>query len=160
MKAAAIALALFAPMFAACVTSSNLCVAGYVYNATYDACLAEDAGTDASPAVDAGSTVPEAAPSEGGSGEASTEATGLGDSCNASSDCTGGATYCLKSPTAAPTAAGICSFTNCTAAECTSAYSCCDCSASVLSSLQAFPPGVCIPSGSATQVIALGCKCQ
>jgi|HubBroStandDraft_2_1064218.scaffolds.fasta_scaffold305591_1 hypothetical protein len=164
MNVAAVFITLSAFTLTACVTDSNRCLPGFEFAPQYDACLAKDGG-DESAANDAGSPAAEAAPSEAASpedapsegGEAGA-GTGLGNACNASTDCTGSASYCLKSPTA-PTDPGVCSITPCTAAECTSAYACCDCSAASLSSLQAYPPGVCIPSADEAQLTALGCKC-
>ena len=135
------ALLALAACHVACVTNSNLCLPGYVYSSQYDACLA--IGGDAE--ADAGSAAGDA---------------GLGSSCNTSSDCSGQASYCLKDPTASPSAPGICTIPGCTAAECTSAYSCCDCTQASLSSLTAWPKNVCTPSSNETTLVALGCTCQ
>jgi hypothetical protein len=145
---------------AACVTSANLCLPGYVYSSQYDACLL--VGGDA----DDGDAAPDAAPVDDGmSYAAASDAAnagdgGLGSACNTSSDCPGQASYCLKDPTAAATAPGICSIPNCTAADCTSAYSCCDCTGAALSSLTAWPKNVCAPSGDQSTLVAFGCSCQ
>jgi hypothetical protein len=142
----------------ACVTNSNLCLPGYIYSSQYDACLAvggdaDDAGDDA--ALEAATPGDGGAPDSGASGDA-----GLGSSCNSSSDCPPQASYCLKDPTAAAGAPGICTISGCTAGECTSAYNCCDCTASSLSSIAAWPKNVCTPSSNETDLVAFGCTCQ
>jgi hypothetical protein len=155
------ALLALAACHVACVTNANLCLPGYVFSSQYDACLAvggdadedagaDDAATEAAPAADGGASDAGAAASDAG----------LGSSCNTSGDCSGQASYCLKDPTAAPTAPGICTIPGCTAAECTSAYSCCDCTQASLSSLMAWPKNVCTPSSNETTLVALGCNCQ
>ncbi len=147
--------ALGAPL-TACVTDSNRCFPGYVYAPQYDACLqVADAAGDGAVATDAGAAA-DGAPAEGGEGGAA----GLGNSCNGNSDCPGQASYCLKDPTAAPTDPGICSIPMCTAAECGSSYSCCDCSAAGNADLMAWPAPVCVPSDNETTLVAFGCKCQ
>jgi hypothetical protein len=145
------AFAASAATLVACVTDSNRCVPGYVYAPQYDGCLAigDDAGDAAAPDG--------AGPTDGGGGGGGDG--GLGDSCHADSDCTGQASYCLKDPTAAPTDPGICSIPGCTAAECGSAYSCCDCTGAVLSSLAAWPKNVCAPIADKSQLTPLGCNC-
>jgi hypothetical protein len=168
MNVTAVLLTFSALALAACVTDSNRCLPGFEYAPQYDACLALDGGADGSVASEAASPAAEAGPSDANKADADKDkmdkadagdaGTGLGDTCNASSDCTGTANYCLKSPTA-PTGPGNCSITPCTAADCTSAYACCDCSAASLPALQSYPPGVCIPSADETQLTALGCKC-
>jgi hypothetical protein len=152
------ALLAFATCQFACVTSSNLCLPGYVYSSQYDACLlvggdaADDGGDDAATAA--------VSAADGGASDASAAGdSGLGSSCNSNTDCSGQASYCLKSPTS-PTSPGICSIPGCTAAECTSAYSCCDCTASSLSSLSAWPKNVCAPTSDQTSLVAFGCTCQ
>ncbi len=161
MKSLPVFVALATLVQVGCVTSSNRCVAGYTYDPQWDACLAPpDAGPDAgaTPEAGAGESNGDAAPVEGGEGGSAT-ASDLGASCNSGSDCSGAASYCLKSPTA-PTSPGYCSPTGCTAAECTSAYACCDCTSAALSALQAFPAGVCVDNGDKATVVSLGCKCQ
>jgi len=160
------ALLALAACHVACVTNSNLCLPGYLYSSQYDACLAiggdaddeagaDEAATEAAPATDSGTSDGDI--SDGGSAAGDG---GLGSSCNTSGDCSGQASYCLKDPTAAPTAPGICTIPGCTAAECTSAYSCCDCTQASLSSLTAWPKNVCTPSSNETTLVALGCTCQ
>jgi hypothetical protein len=156
--------ALFLPVLtlAACVNNSNLCPSGFAYSSQYDACLSDDAGSSGSSedaAAPAETTPPEAGPnSEAAAGDASSSS-GLGNSCNASSDCAGAAAYCLKSPTN-PTAPGACTFTSCTPAECTNAYACCDCTGASLPPLQTWPKGICAPNADESQLTAFGCTCQ
>jgi hypothetical protein len=167
MKVAALlSLPLVAPVMATlagCVTSSNRCPSGYEYSSQYDTCFAADAGSDA------GAASKDAAPpstsdagalsDDGGDGGVSAQSTGLGNSCNADSDCTGTASYCLKSPLA-PSSPGYCTITHCTPATCTSAYGCCDCTASSVSQLQAYPPGFCAPTSDESELTSFGCTCQ
>jgi|HubBroStandDraft_2_1064218.scaffolds.fasta_scaffold06316_2 hypothetical protein len=146
----------------ACVTNSNLCLPGYVYSSQYDACLqvggdADDGGDDAS-AMEAATDAAVAA--DGGAADSSAGDGGLGSSCNSSSDCPAQASYCLKSPTAAASAPGICTIPGCTAAECGSGYSCCDCTSSSLAPLAAWPKNVCAPSSDDSDLVAFGCTCQ
>jgi hypothetical protein len=160
MKLAAFLLTPTALTLAACVNNSNLCPTGFVYDSQYDACLVVDAGSGGGDAgADPATTT--ITPEAGSTADAAADdaSSGLGATCNASSDCTGAATYCLKSPTA-PTDPGICTFTSCTQAECTSAYSCCDCTAASLPPLQALPKGICAPSADEAQLTAFGCSCQ
>lgn len=156
MKIATIlAMVAFGAPLAACVTDSNRCLPGFVYAPQYDACLQlVDAGPDGAVAPDGGAAAPDGAPAAGEGGA------GLGNACNGSGDCAGQASYCLKDPTAAPTDPGICSIPMCTAAECGSAYSCCDCSAAPNADLMAWPAPVCVPSDNETTLVAFGCKCQ
>ena len=157
MKTAAILamVALGAPL-TACVTDSNRCYPGFVYAPQYDACLQIAGGaSDAGAPPDARASASDGAAAEGGDGGA-----GLGNSCNGNSDCSGQASYCLKDPTAAPTDPGICTIPMCTAAECGSSYSCCDCSAAANPDLMAWPAPVCVPSDNKTTLVAFGCKCQ
>jgi hypothetical protein len=146
----------------ACVTNSNLCLPGYVYSSQYDACLlvggdADDGGDDAAPEA----TTDAVGAADAGASDASAAGdSGLGSSCNSSTDCTGQASYCLKDPTAAASAPGICSIPGCTAAECTSAYSCCDCTGSSFSPLAAWPKNVCAPASNQSSLVAFGCTCQ
>lgn len=96
------ALAAVAAPLVACVTDADRCLPGFVYAPQYDACLSlggDDAGDDA--ASEAG-----AEPSDAGAGGATDG--GLGASCNSDGDCTGAASFCLKDPTAASTAPGMC----------------------------------------------------
>jgi|HubBroStandDraft_6_1064221.scaffolds.fasta_scaffold351949_2 hypothetical protein len=156
--------ALGAPLNA-CVTDSNRCYPGFVYAPQYDACLElGDGGSDGGSTLDAGgggstldagAAVSDGATAEGGEGGA-----GLGNSCNGNGDCAGQASYCLKDPTAAPTDPGICTIPMCTAADCGSSYSCCDCSAAGNADLMAWPAPVCVPGDNKTTLVAFGCKCQ
>ena len=156
--------ALVVPLVA-CVTDTNRCPPGLTYDPQYDACLEPPGSGDAQ--VEAASTT-DAAPAPPDGGDASPDAaasgdagdTGLGNSCNADSDCTGQASFCLKDPTAAPTDPGICSIPGCSAAECTSAYSCCDCTAGLLSALMAWPKNVCAPASNKSTLVQFGCTCQ
>lgn len=147
--------AIAAPL-TACVTDANKCVPGYVYDPAYDACLQQVAPSDGGASSgDAG------AASEGGGGDAASSGEGgLGASCNADSDCPSPATFCLKDPTAAPTDPGICTIPGCTAAACGSAYSCCDCTAAVVSALMAWPRNVCAPQSNKSTLQQFGCTCQ
>lgn len=148
--------AIVAPL-AACVTDANKCPPGYVYASAYDACLVQAVPSDggASPG-DAG-----VASEGGGSSDAAPSAEGgLGASCNADSDCPSPATFCLKDPTAAPTDPGICTIPGCTAAACGSAYSCCDCTAALISALMAWPKNVCAPQSNKSTLVQFGCTCQ
>jgi len=161
MKSVPVFVALATLVQVGCVTSSNRCVPGYTYDPKWDACLAPpDGGDDAGAAPDAGAAESDqdAAPVEGGEAGPVT-ASDLGASCNASSDCSGAANYCVKSPTA-PTSPGYCSPTGCTAAECTSSYACCDCTSSAVAALKAFPAGVCVGTSEKATVLAFGCTCQ
>lgn len=144
----------------ACVTNSNLCLPGYVYSSQYDACL--QVGGDADDGSDAATTEAAAAAAADGSAPDSGSAAdgGLGSSCNSSSDCPGQASYCLKDPTAAASAAGVCTIPGCTAAECGSGYSCCDCTGSSLAPLAAWPKNVCTPASNQSELVAFGCTCQ
>jgi hypothetical protein len=155
------ALLALAACHVACVTNSNLCLPGYVYSSQYDACLAIGGDAEADAGADDAATEAATA-TDGGMSDAGSAAgdAGLGSSCNTSSDCSGQASYCLKDPTASPSAPGICTIPGCTAAECTSAYSCCDCTQASLSSLTAWPKNVCTPSSNETTLVALGCTCQ
>jgi hypothetical protein len=156
MKTATIAamVALGAPL-TACVTDSNRCLPGFVYAPQYDACLQTlDAGPESGVAADA------RAPSDGAPLATGDGGAGLGASCSGDSDCTGRASYCLKDPTAAPTDPGVCSIPKCTAADCGSSYSCCDCSAAANADLMSWPAPVCVPSDDKTTLMAFGCKCQ
>ncbi|MGH7440119.1 MAG: hypothetical protein ACRENE_30885 [Polyangiaceae bacterium] len=140
---------------AACVTDSNRCPPGYVYTATYDACLQQATRGDGGASTEAG------AASEAGGGDASSAGDGgLGASCNASSDCPSSASYCLKDPTAAPTDPGVCTIPGCTAAACGSDYSCCDCTAGLVSALMAWPRNVCAPASNKSTLVQFGCTCQ
>jgi hypothetical protein len=157
----AVLVAIASPSLAACVTESNRCTPGFKYAPQYDACLQEGVDADGGIASDGADTVnandalADAAPvTDAGGGDS-----GLGNACNASSDCTGRASFCLKDPTADPTDPGICSIPGCTAADCTSGYSCCDCTAAVLASLTAWPAAVCAPSANTSTLTAVGCKC-
>jgi hypothetical protein len=156
MKIAAIvAMVAFGAPLTGCVTESNRCLPGFVYTAQYDACLeVDDGGGDGAVESDAGIATSDGASAEGGEGGA-----GLGASCNASTDCVGQASYCLKDPTAGPTDPGICSIPMCTATACGSSYSCCDCSAAPNADLMAWPAPVCVPSDNETTLVAFGCKC-
>jgi hypothetical protein len=152
--------ALGAPL-AACVTDSNRCLPGFVYAPQYDACVPiADAGP-VGVAPDAGGTAPDGGASSGDGAPSSGDGgVGLGNSCDGNGDCAGRASYCLKDPTAAPTDPGICSIPMCTAAECGSAYACCDCSAAPNADLMAWPAPVCVPGDNETTLVAFGCKCQ
>jgi hypothetical protein len=149
--------ALAAPLVA-CVTDANRCLPGFTYAPSYDACLEDavpgDGGSEASPeaatlASDAGAVD---SPSSGDSG--------LGNSCNSNADCGGAASFCLKDPTASPTDPGICSIPGCTSSACGSAYSCCDCTAALISALTAWPKNVCAPAGNESTLVQFGCTCQ
>jgi hypothetical protein len=117
---------------------------------------AAPAGSDAADATDSA----EAAvmgDGESGAGEASV-ASGLGGSCASSTSCAGQpADYCLVSPTGS--FPSFCTLTHCTAAECGSSYTCCDCTASALPQLTAFPPGICVLPMTAAALPSYGCTC-
>jgi hypothetical protein len=147
----------------ACITSSELCPAGFLYSTQYGICLAVDAGADADTDASEADPVAEAGTPEASATDASGDSaggdgnTGFGIQCSSSSNCTGAANYCLVAPGGT---GGFCSITNCAAGECPSAYACCTCTSSALPSLQSYPPGVCVPSASEAQITALGCTCQ
>jgi hypothetical protein len=127
-------------------------------------CPGYDAGassTDAaSPASrsDAGSAdsaPPDASPDGAQGGGAS----GLGSACNAPTDCSGfEADYCLVSPTGG--FPSFCTFTHCTESVCGSSYACCDCTASPIAQISAFPPGVCVLPMTAAALPSYGCTCM
>jgi hypothetical protein len=142
------------PALAGCVTDTNRCLPGYVYAPQYDACMMPG---DAAPAP---LQTADAAAPDGSDDAGSADDSGLGASCADDSSCTGKASYCLKDPTAAPTDPGVCSIPQCTAADCTSAYSCCDCSGGLIAALQAWPVGVCAPASNKTTLVSFGCNCQ
>jgi len=149
----------------ACVTNANRCLPGFEYSSSYDACLDLDGGADSSATpsadaatvADAGSDGGEAGVSDGGDEEAGSAAD-LGKTCNSASDCSGLASYCLKSP-ASPSAPGYCSIPNCSAGGCTSAYECCSCAAAALSELQTLPT-VCVDTSDSATLVSFGCTCQ
>lgn len=140
---------------AACVTSDNRCLPGFHFVGTYNACMEDpDAADDAASDASSG----DASPSGDDGGDAS--ASGLGASCDGDGDCAGKkASYCLKDPTA-PNDPGVCSVPQCTASDCGSDYSCCDCSAAVIDVLKTWPHGVCIPRENVTGAQSYGCVCQ
>jgi hypothetical protein len=141
------------PVLAGCVTDSNRCLPGYVYAPQYDACMQlGDGGAALAPDGAMSAEASEDAPAPDDSG--------LGAACADDTACSGRASYCLKDPTAAPTDPGICSIPSCTAADCTTGYSCCDCTAALISGLQAWPANVCAPASNETTLVAFGCKCQ
>jgi hypothetical protein len=144
---------------AACVTDANKCLPGYSYDPAYDACLQNaapsDGGTSSREGGEGGGSA-----SEGGGDAAASGDSGLGNACNADGDCAGAASFCLKDPTAAPTDPGICSIPGCTASACGSAYSCCDCTAALVSALTAWPKNVCAPASNKSTLVQFGCTCQ
>lgn len=142
---------------AACISEKDRCLPGFVYASQYHACLAEvDASADAS--SDAASEA--ASPADAGADAADAGGTpGLGAACQSSSDCTGKASYCLKSPLA-PSDPGVCSVPQCTPADCGSDYACCDCGNSSIPDLKSWPRGVCVPHSDTSTVQPLGCTCQ
>jgi hypothetical protein len=144
---------------AACVTDANKCLPGFTYAPQYDACLEDATPTDGGSESAAEATTPasDAAPS---SDAASAGDSGLGNSCNAGSDCPGSASFCLKDPTAAPTDPGICSIPGCTSSACGSAYSCCDCTAALITALTQWPKNVCAPADNKSTLVQFGCTCQ
>ncbi len=146
----------------ACVTNANRCLPGFEYSSAYQACLELDAGSDAgsNTIADAGNTPASdgAAASDASDAGGSASTADLGKSCNGDPDCTGLSNYCLKSPEA-PTAPGYCTVPNCTQAECGSAFSCCTCTAAVVSQLQALPP-VCVTPSDKPTLVSFGCTCQ
>lgn len=100
----------------------------------------------------------EGGPAEAGESGAESGASGLGEPCTTSTDCSGlAADYCLVSPNAG--FESFCTFTHCTASECGSDHACCDCSKSSVSLVSAFPPGVCVLPMTAAALPALGCTC-
>ncbi len=153
--AASIGLAALAASLVACVTDSNRCLPGFEYAPQYDACLQlggpDDGGGDA---AEASTSLSDGSPDASSAGDA-----GLGTSCNTGADCGGQATYCLKDPTAPASSPGFCSIPGCTAALCTSAYSCCDCTGSALPPLTAWPKNVCAPSSNKSDLVSFGCTC-
>ena len=154
---AALLTALAAPL-ASCVTDANRCLPGFTYSAGYDACLANagpsDGGSESS--TEAASPADGSSAGDAGAGGDS----GLGIACMASSNCAGAANYCLKDPTAPSTSPGFCSIPGCTAAECGSAYACCDCTAAVIAALSAWPKNLCAPAANKSTLVQFGCTCQ
>jgi hypothetical protein len=97
---------------------------------------------------------------EGGvaDGEADAGASGLGQACTGSADCAGvTADYCLVSPNGG--FKSFCTITHCSATECGSGYTCCDCTKSSVSLVNTFPPGICVLPMTASALPALGCTC-
>jgi hypothetical protein len=99
----------------------------------------------------------EGAASEEGGGEGGV-VSGLGAPCTSSADCASfGADYCLVSPTGG--FASFCTYTHCTVTVCGESYGCCDCSASPISLVNTFPPGVCVLPMTAAALPSYGCTC-
>jgi hypothetical protein len=165
-----VALFAFAPFAAiaatglsGCVTNANRCLPGFEYSAPYDACLDLDAGSDsggASTVADSGGAPANQSDAavDGGEAGAGESTADLGVTCNSASDCSGAASYCLKSP-ANPSAPGYCSIPNCVKGGCTSAYECCSCAAAALSELKSLPT-VCVDLNDSATLVSFGCTCQ
>ncbi len=97
---------------------------------------------------------------EGGEADGGAEAgaSGLGQACTGPADCAGlTADYCLVSPNGG--FKSFCTFTHCTASECGVGYTCCDCTKSSVSLVNAFPPGICVLPMTASALPAFGCTC-
>jgi hypothetical protein len=98
-----------------------------------------------------------ASPDASGAEEAGTS--GLGGACTASPDCAGfEADYCLISPTGG--FPSFCTYTHCTESVCGSGYACCDCTASPITQVNTFPPGVCVLPMTAAALPSYGCTCM
>jgi hypothetical protein len=100
------------------------------------------------------------APADGGAAGAMSDggASGLGQVCMGQADCSNlSADYCLVSPNGG--FKSFCTITHCSAAECGSGYTCCDCTKSSVSLVNTFPPGICVLPMTASALPALGCTC-
>jgi hypothetical protein len=90
--------------------------------------------------------------------DAADAATGLGDACVGPNDCAPFlADYCLMSP--AGSFPSFCTITGCTPMACGNRFVCCDCKASFVSQLQAFPANVCVTPTIAAALPDFGCTC-
>ena len=150
LLAAAVSTAVLASM--SCLTDKNRCLHGSVYDSHFDVCFPVDGGN-----ADTGAsgTTQDAAPDQ----DSGAAAPSVGSPCNGPTDCTGDAGYCLKDP-ANEANPGICTVAPCTATECPTDFSCCNCSAGALPALQAWPVGTCCPNVVKDQLVQAGCTCQ
>ncbi|MGO8995025.1 MAG: hypothetical protein ACLQVI_17050 [Polyangiaceae bacterium] len=142
------------------IPTPNNAEIGCTYNQqSSTACPGYDAAVplvDSGPASDAGMS--DGAAPEGG-GEAGGAVSGLGTSCVSSADCASfEANYCLVSPNGG--FPSFCTYTHCTVAICGASYGCCDCSASPLSEVNTYPPGVCVLPTTAAALPSYGCTCE
>jgi hypothetical protein len=119
-------------------------------------CPGYDAGVAPAPQDSGSNVAPDGATA--GEGGASDAGSGLGTSCTSTASCAGlAADYCLVSPSG--TFPSFCTFTRCTAGACGSDYACCDCSASPVSLVNVFPPGICVLPMTAAALPSYGCTC-
>lgn len=110
-----------------------------------------DSGVPPGPAGDAG------ADAEGGA-EAGKD-TGLGAPCTGAQDCASHeANYCLISPNNSFTP--FCTLTGCTAKACGASYVCCNCKASPVPQLVAFPANICVLPKLGAALPTFGCTCM
>jgi hypothetical protein len=142
------------PCVAGCITDENRCPDGLLWVPEYSGCVepAEAGDGEASTQVEAGGD---------SLAESSSEAaqdSGLGTSCSGDPVCAGKkASYCLKDPQN-PSADGVCSIPNCTAADCGDTYTCCDCHGSTLLN---WPGPMCAPIDRKSQLTGvLNCTCS
>lgn len=97
------------------IKDEDRCLEGYHYDPEGLVCVLDlDAGLDA----DLDAEVTSDASADGGG------ASGIGDLCDVSDECTGDADYCAYSSHAGE---GFCTVTGCTEGSCPSGWMCCDC---------------------------------
>lgn len=151
---------LFVPLalgWACSLSNADRCSEGRAWSPEYRGCL------DPTLANDAGSTggrsnVPQDSDAGGDAGQSTPDT--FGADCTTSTDCTGPkATYCLLDPTN-PTAAGMCTISNCTANDCVgTGTNCCDCTQSPLLGSVWLAP-ICVPESNVDTLKSIGCSCQ
>ncbi|MBN2343170.1 MAG: hypothetical protein JXX29_14075 [Deltaproteobacteria bacterium] len=89
---------------------------------------------------------------------------GLGEPCQGDSDCSvyapDGPVFCLLDPTN-PTAAGMCTFTECDYAACGGQFECCNCENSTTAAgMFDYSLVFCVDPGSAALLATIGCACE
>lgn len=156
-------LALFATALACSIADKDRCSEGRTWSPQLKGCLDVDGGAgninDASGGSASAAGGTGVAGDSSVAGTASTDASNLGSTCRADTDCASGvATSCLLNPQA-PSSPGMCTIPSCDAAACGDAYDCCDCTAApALKSTWTVPK--CVPTANTATMKALSCNCQ